>query len=249
MENTNTTAAHFQTTIPPTPNDTHVTGKTIIIKGGRSGLVFEGARQFLLLGASRIILACRSAKRGQEAVSTLKADHQIAKTNLAAIIEAFELDLDDYQSGPRNSGHEQTMQVNCYTRILICLEIPPLLKATAVIRGSPTGITFVGSLTHSGQESLSKTLIPPSEPILDFFDNVSKYNRFTRYADGKLAVNVYIRRFATLAPSEVITGLDKNLPAPLRLVMELGGRTLVHAAVAASAETNGKFLRNNKIDP
>jgi hypothetical protein len=107
----------FQTTIPPTPNDTHVTGTTIIITEGNSGLGFEAARQFLLLGASRIILPCRSAKRGQEAVSTVKADHQ----------------------KPR-----------------------------------PTR--------------------PPSETILDFFDNPSKFNRFTRYADSKLAVNAYIRR-------------------------------------------------------
>jgi hypothetical protein len=31
--------------------------------------------------------------------------------------------------------------------------------------------------------------------------------------------------------------------------VEEGGRTLIHAAVTASPETNGKFLKNNKIDP
>jgi len=289
----------FQPTIPPTPNDTHVTGKTIIITGGNSGLGFEAARQFLILGASRVILACRSLKKGEDALLALRADPQIAKTNAAAIIEAFELDLDDYQSGLRfankvksevkeldillnnggiavlryqkgKSGHEQTMQVNCYTHILICLELFPLLKATAAVRGSPTRITFVGSSTHITQETLSKTPLPAPATILGFFDDESKFNRFTRYADSKLAVNAYTRRLATLAPSEVVvnnlcpglvqTGLDKNLPAPLRLIMGLvrktaarnveeGGRTLIHASVVASSDTNGKFIRNNKIDP
>lgn len=90
-----------QPPIPPTPEGTSVANKTIIITGGNAGLGFEAARQFLTLGAARIILACRSLSKGQEAVSALQKDPSVKKANPSAIIEVFELDLDDYQSGVR----------------------------------------------------------------------------------------------------------------------------------------------------
>lgn len=90
-----------QPPIPPTPEGTSVANKTIIITGGNAGLGFEAARQFLTLGAARMILACRSLSKGQEAVSALQEDPSVKKANPSAIIEVFELDLDDYQSGLR----------------------------------------------------------------------------------------------------------------------------------------------------
>lgn len=82
-----------QPLIPPTPEGTDLTGKTIIITGGNAGLGYEAARQFLALNASRVILAVRSRTKGLEAASALK------DTYPAATVEVFDLDLDDYQSG------------------------------------------------------------------------------------------------------------------------------------------------------
>lgn len=90
-----------QPPIPATPSGIKLDGKTIIITGGNAGLGLEAARQYLLLGASRVILACRSIPRGQEAVAALRADPAVKKANPSAIIEVFELDLADYQSGLR----------------------------------------------------------------------------------------------------------------------------------------------------
>ena len=92
-----------QIPVPPTPAGTSLAGKTIIVTGGNAGLGFESARQFLVLGASRVILACRSLTKGREAVLALKADPSVAKFNPDAVIEVFELDLDDYNSGLRFS--------------------------------------------------------------------------------------------------------------------------------------------------
>lgn len=88
-----------QPPIPPTPTDANISGKTVIVTGGNSGLGYEAARQFLTLGASRMILACRSIARGQEAASALRAHPTVKETNPNAVIDAFELDLDDYYSG------------------------------------------------------------------------------------------------------------------------------------------------------
>lgn len=88
-----------QPAIEPTPAGTNLAGKTVIITGGNSGLGYEAARQFLVLHASRVILAVRSLEKGQEAVSSLMADISVKEANPNAIIDVFQLDLDDYQSG------------------------------------------------------------------------------------------------------------------------------------------------------
>ncbi|KAL6891180.1 NAD(P)-binding protein [Trichoderma longibrachiatum] len=288
-----------QPPIPPTPGDANVSGKTIIVTGGNAGLGFDAARQFLTLGASRIILACRSMQKGRDAASALCAHPTVKTTNPDAIIDAFELDLDDYHSGlcfsnrvkaevteldillnnggqvvmdyeKSKSGHERSMQVNCYTHLLISLELLPLLRSTAAARGTPSRITFTGSATQIMQNTLSKQPISPESTVLGHFDDEANFNKLYRYADSKTVVNAYVRRLAALAPSEVIvnnacpglvrTGIDKNLPFYLKLPMGLirqstgrtveeGARTLVYAAVVAGPETNGKFLQHNQIDP
>ncbi|PKK43390.1 hypothetical protein CI102_12298 [Trichoderma harzianum] len=288
-----------QPPIPPTPSEVNVSGKTVIITGGNAGLGYEAARQYLTLGASRVILACRSIARGKDAVASLRADPTVKTPNPDALIEVFELDLDDYQSGLRfakkvkdevkeldillnnggqvflgyeksKSNHERNMQVNCYTHLLICLELFPLLRSTAAVRGLPSRITFTGSATQIKQNTLSKKPIAPDSSVLSHFDDEATFSKFFRYADTKTVVNAYVRRLAALAPSEVIvnnpcpglvqTGLDKNLPFYLRIPMGLvrksmartveeGARTLIFASVVAGPETNGKFLQHNKVDP
>ena len=160
--------------------------------------------------------------------------------------------------------------MNCYTYVLVCLELLPLLQSTAAVRGSPTRITFVGSATQISQNTIAKHPVPSGRNTIDHFDEKAHFNRFCRYADSKLAVNALTRRLAALAPSEVIvnnlcpglvqTGLDKNLPLVLRGIMGLvrktmartveeGARTIIYASVVAGAETGGKFMQSNKIDP
>ncbi|KAK5655120.1 hypothetical protein OQA88_6019 [Cercophora sp. LCS_1] len=284
-----------QPPIPPTPSSLSLTGKTVVITGGNSGLGFEAARQFLHLGVSRLILGCRSPTKASAAVSALKADPAVQKLNPNAVIETIELDLDDYESGLRfsrqikrdvaeldillnnagigtmtfekgKSGHERTMQVNCYTHILICLELFPLLQSTAVLRGHPTRITFVGSAIHLSQTTLQK--VPLTDGVLRHLDQ--NFDRFRRYGDSKLAVSAYVRRLARVAPSEVVvnnlcpgmvqTPFDRDMPFVLRTIMgvvrkawgrtvEEGARTLIYASAVAGADTNGKYLQHNEVHP
>lgn len=115
---------------------------------------------------------------------------------------------------------------------------------------------------------MSKKSIPDSGTILGHFDDPTNFDRFRRYGESKLLVSASVRRLAAISPSEVIvnnlcpglvqTGLDKNLPFPLKSIMELvrkftartveeGARTLIYASAIATSETNGKFLQNNEI--
>jgi len=68
-----------------------LTGKTVIVTGGNSGLGFEAVKAFALNGA-RVILACRSIIKGEE------AKKQISELLPAAIISVMEIDLADLKS-------------------------------------------------------------------------------------------------------------------------------------------------------
>ncbi|KFZ00733.1 hypothetical protein V501_10524 [Pseudogymnoascus sp. VKM F-4519 (FW-2642)] len=276
--------------IPPTPPRTSLAGKTIIITGENAGMGFEAARQFLTLKSSNVIIGVRSETKGQEAVAALRANVEVKEVSPDATIRAFELDLDNYESGlafsrkikvevkelgillcngrvnimsyqKSKSGHERVMQA---------LELLPLLQATAAIRGAPSRLTIVGSISQT-MHTLTKNPLIDSETAFDHFDNQMTYSGLTRYCDSKLVVDAFVRTLSSHVsfseviinnpcPGSVSTGFDKHMPAwlkPLIFVyrkisarnIEEGSRTLVYATSVVGPETHGKFLEHNKISP
>ncbi|RAK98131.1 putative short-chain dehydrogenase [Aspergillus ibericus CBS 121593] len=289
-----------QLVILPTPPGTSLEGQTCLITGANSGIGFETARQMLTLKASPVIITARDKYKGQAAVAALRQDPEILAANPSARVEMFHLDLDDYQSGlalcdlvkrevseldvllcnggmnimhyqRSKSGHEQMMQVNCYTHFLIILELLPLLRATAAKRKSSSRVTFVGSVTQY-HHTLSRTPLGPTENVLSYYDDKEIYQGLLRYSDSKFVVNAFIRRLGrVVSDSEVIvnnfcpglvesTGLDRAIPRWLKLIMYIyrrtssrplkhAGWTAIHATAVAGRESHGKFIQSNKIDP
>ena len=68
-----------------------LTGRTVIVTGGNSGLGFESVKAFALKGA-HVILACRSLNKGEE------AKKQITKSLQLPNITVMELDLTELKS-------------------------------------------------------------------------------------------------------------------------------------------------------
>ncbi|MEI8271201.1 MAG: oxidoreductase [Paludibacter sp.] len=68
-----------------------LTGKTVLVTGGNSGLGFEAVKVFAQKGAF-VVMACRSLAKGEE------AKKQITGLNPTAIISVMELDLTDLKS-------------------------------------------------------------------------------------------------------------------------------------------------------
>ena len=287
----------FQAPIGPTPEGTTVAGKTIIITGANAGLGLETARQYLLLKASRIILAVRSANKGNDAVKLLTSDPEVKVANPNASLEVMQVDLDDtgsvydfaqkvkreldtldilllngglnvmsYQTSA--SGHERVMQVNYHSNALLALLLLPLLESTAVTRGQPSRLTFVGSVGMAFH-SLQKKPLLESETVTQRFDDKSKYVAFNRYPDSKLMVAALTQELAShvsadkvlvnnLCPGMVVTDLDKYLGFALKasttLVrkirgrsVETGARTYVYATAVAGKESHGAFISSNQI--
>ncbi|PYI08381.1 putative carbonyl reductase [Aspergillus sclerotiicarbonarius CBS 121057] len=289
-----------QPAIPPTPQGTTFDGKTCLVTGANTGIGFETARQMLTLKASRVIITARDKSKGQAAVEALRQDPDVIEVNPSARIETFHLDLDDYQSGlafcdqvkgevsdldvllcnggmnimnyqKSKNGHEQVMQVNCYTHFLIILELLPLLQATAAKRKSPSRVTFVGSGTQY-HHTLNKVPLGASENVMNHYDDPNIYHGLQRYSDSKLVVNAFIRGLARVVPdSEVIvnnfcpgrvetTGFDRAIPQWLKMIMYVyrwtssrplkhAGWTAIYATAVTGRESHGKFMQSNKIDP
>lgn len=162
--------------------------------------------------------------------------------------------------------------MNCYTHFLVALELIPLLRSTASIRGVPSRVSFVSSYSSKGDSynSLSKDQVPPSDEILAYLDDRKSYDWKVRYGDSKFVTNAFMRCLAasvpsnevvvnSLCPGAVKTSLGRNFPAWLRIWLwmyittvgrpvEEGSRTIVYSTVVSGQETHGMFLQHNRID-
>jgi len=146
------------------------TGQTIIVTGANGGLGLEAARHFVRLDAAKVILAVRSAEKGQKAAADIAAS-----TKRDGVAEVWELDLASYGSVeafaqrvlalPRldiavanagiflfdfalTEGNETTITVNVISHMLLALLILPKLRETAISTGKASVFTFTGSFTH-----------------------------------------------------------------------------------------------------
>lgn len=160
--------------------------------------------------------------------------------------------------------------VNCYTHFLIALELMPLLRSTAAIRGAPSRLSIVSSLRSKVNNVFSRNLVPESGSILEHLDDPKFYAYPSRYDDTKFVVNAFTRRLAAAVPArEVVvncfcpgvvrTTMDRHMPCYIRFLtgvyrwiysrdIEAAGRTMVYATVVAGEDTQGKFLQDNKVD-
>ena len=77
------------------------TGKTVLVTGGNIGLGFETARMLAGKGA-HVLMACRNAARGTEALNAIRAIHGEATVDLYSLDLA---DLEDRKSTRLNSSH------------------------------------------------------------------------------------------------------------------------------------------------
>ena len=141
------------------------------------------------------------------------------------------------------------MQVNFLSNALLALLLLPLLQKTPSPAPSsalhtPT-ITFVGSMGHAFH-SLANFPLHTTTAIIPYYDDPHRYSRFSRYADTKFFVALFVRALTeriplrplssgaeagmgnvivnNVCPGTVNTAADDKLPWYLRIPMNLHRR-------------------------
>ncbi|KAJ7272442.1 short-chain dehydrogenase [Mycena rebaudengoi] len=148
-----------------------LTGKTVVVVGANAGLGFEATKHFATMNPGRLILACRSQIKGQEALDKLKTETKYTGGEL------WLLDLSDFasvrkfadkfeQDGGRldillenagtlaatyeasKNGIECGLQVNCLSLSLLALLLLPRMLQTARDHSTLPRIVLVSSGLH-----------------------------------------------------------------------------------------------------
>lgn len=276
---------------PPTSTD--LSEKVAIVTGSNIGLGFYSCIHLLSFKLSHLILAVRSVKKGEDAASKLRAKNPEAK------IEVWELDMESYDSiqafarrvettltrldiailnaGIVNqeftlntkTGHEEVIQVNYLSTMLLAVLLLPALKAKSPAR-SPGRLTIVNSsLAYS-----AKFPNRDRNPLLPSFDDTKTipWDAGEHYSCSKLLCHLFFVKMITYINADDVvvnlvdpglckgSGLHRNVKGVVSGVMALvksaGGRTLaegsstyIDAAIVKCKESHGCFVSDWDIKP
>lgn len=176
---------------PPCDPTASFAGQTVLVTGANSGLGFEAAVKFVSLGASTVILACRTLAKGEEAKSQI--ENRIGRKDVCKVLQ---LDLDSFESIRQmvirlqkgrldvallnagviqpgyhvsKEGWEETLQVNVLGTALLALLLLPMLQAkTTEPLDRPRHLCFVSS------GNFASAALPPhaleSSNLLQFYN-------------------------------------------------------------------------------
>ncbi|SJL02293.1 uncharacterized protein ARMOST_05619 [Armillaria ostoyae] len=187
----------------------------------------------------------------------------IPKLDLAVLnagVYLFELKLSP------ETRRELTFQVNYVSNALLAIALLPLLKSSSVQSNTPSRLSIVGSEMTIIVKPMH---IPVQSAVFDFMTNNKNYDGSNRYSQSKLFVDMFVQQLAKrvdhtqvivncMCPGVVMTSLARESPWYLKHFLGIffsvkGGRTpevgarLVIKALAASPQSHGKFMANDRL--
>jgi retinol dehydrogenase-12 len=146
------------------------TGQIIIVTGANVGLGLEAARHFARLDAAKVILACRSTSKGEEAACSIEET-----TGRKGVCEVWQVDLGNFDSVKEFtqraakldrldvvcenagiatqdyediSGMESTVAVNVIGTFLMALDLLPVLRKSGKAHGIVPRLVITTSEVH-----------------------------------------------------------------------------------------------------
>jgi NAD(P)-dependent dehydrogenase (short-subunit alcohol dehydrogenase family) len=265
-------------------------GQTAIVTGGNIGLGYEAALQLLDLKLTHLILGARSLERGDKAAVKFRKLYK-------AKVEVWQLDMSSYDSiqafaqradsellridivllnagvikmkytPVKSTGHEEMVQVNYLSTMLLAMLLLPTLKAKGPPDGKPARLTIVSAaLTLAAKFPNSDSI-----PLLPSFDNAKRFDSQEQYNSSKLMAHMFLWKLVDYVSADDVivnladpawckgTGLTRDTPAwavPGVKAFGLLGRTprvgascFVDAIVNKGKESHGCFLMSWEIHP
>jgi NAD(P)-dependent dehydrogenase (short-subunit alcohol dehydrogenase family) len=276
----------------PSPG-TNLLDKTAIVTGGNTGLGYEAAAQLLDLGLSHLVLGCRSLERGEAAATKLRQQHPEAK------VEVWLLDMASYKSIQSfaqrvdadlqridfvllnagvlrlrfvqvpSTGHEEGLQVNYLSTVLLTLLLLPTLKAKGPPRGQePAHLTIVSAALSLAAKFPNRD----ADPLLVSFDDAKTFDPQEHYHTNKLLAHMFLWKLVDhVSADDVVvnladpawckgTEIGRDAPGPLKFAgvifgaltgrsQRVGASCLVDALVNKGKESHGCFLMSWEIHP
>lgn len=212
----------FALPAPPPPGS--FTGKSVLITGATSGLGFETAVQYVLLGATSVNITARTLAKGRVAKEAIEARTATAGKDVVKLhvldmstfagVKQFansvtkdveKIDVVLLNAGVFNTkwklgeeGYEETIQVNVLSTVLLGLLLLPWVKKAG---GGSAHLGFVGSGNHRG--------VPienwPKDNVFQHFSKEENWpTKPNMYSLSKLLVQYCIREIAKLTEDKVV---------------------------------------------
>ncbi|KAK3671066.1 hypothetical protein LTR78_009027 [Recurvomyces mirabilis] len=204
---------HKQLTYHPPQPTSSFEGQTVIVTGGNAGLGREASRHMAQLNAQRLIIACRTVSKGEEAKKWI-----LEQTSSRTNIEVWQLNMSDYGSVKAFAqrakglerldavlenagswptrfemleGHEATITVNVISTCLLAYLLLPKLEETGRKHGITTRLSIVSSDLHKFATLKARAAKNIFEEL-----KVEATDYDGRYNDTKLLVVMFIRKLA-----------------------------------------------------
>lgn len=281
----------FRTKAHPTPENTNLTGQVAIVTGSNTGLGLACAGQLLSHKLSHLIMAVRSLDKGEQAAAPLRKKYPSAK------IDIWQLDMTSYDSVRAfaarvekdltrldvvvlnagigfqpfkivpETGHEQTVQVNYLSTILLGILLLPSLS-TKSPAGTPGRLTISTAMLSVTAKFPNKN----ADPLLPSFNDESTFDIPDIYATSKLLGQLALWKLTDIVSADRVvinmvepgfikgTDLHRERPGAVKLMLglfksisarsvELGATAYVDAAVVKGPESHGCILGNWEIEP
>lgn len=212
---------------PPADPAVSFAGKTVLVTGANTGLGFAAALSYASKGASRLILAVRSAAKGEAAAREIATRTGMAASSIVvttvdlasfASVRTFAARLAELaprldvallnaglaspsftRSGEAGSW-ETAVQVNVLASALMAVLILPLLQTAASDSDSQPHLTFVNSIGHA--EVQREWLDGSGGSLLQAANDEAAFDQRKHYGMVKLLAMAAVRAIARSPAAE-----------------------------------------------
>jgi NAD(P)-dependent dehydrogenase (short-subunit alcohol dehydrogenase family) len=280
----------------PAPG-TSLKGQTGIVIGGNAGLGLESASMLIGLDLSNLIVTTRSETKGEATVNAISTRHPNSGTKVEFLI----VDLSSYESIQgfvnrcqqlaridfvilnagmtseshrltKYTGHEELVQINYLSPMLLTTLMLPVLKAKAPA-GRPGRITVVNSGTAM-HAKFPQHAEPSLLAALDSKDNYrNNATAANQYSLSKFLCHLYFDKlYQYVSADDVVinlvdpgltkgTELHRNIngalasqvlggmKAMIGRTLEVGASTYIHAAITMGKQSHGSYIMDWRIYP
>ncbi|THH20352.1 hypothetical protein EW146_g961 [Bondarzewia mesenterica] len=210
-------------TVPPVVK-VDLTGKTVLVIGANTGLGLEAAKHFASMNPEKLVIACRSREKGNDAIRTIETStgykgtelRVVDLSNFSSVNEFAErytedlgrLDIYVYNAGVAYAAYEATsdgwetiLQVNHLSCMLLSLLLLPCMLSSASSSSPYPRMVIVSSDVHYWANLTKDELASPN--ILEKLNDSNYCNSSVmrhRYGISKMFNVFFVRELVARLP-------------------------------------------------